>query len=113
MKKKPSLLERLRQKKKERKAIITGVCWYTESQWARLKEIAADPERFESTFADWTAMAEAQLLPLQKAGIFPVKVLIDPDEFSAWCKERSRRNDASARAAYVSTRMRLAHEANG
>ncbi len=55
-------------------------------------------------------MAEEQLLPLQRAGIIPVKVLIDPDEFSAWCNERSKRNDASARAEYVSTRMRLAHE---
>jgi hypothetical protein len=112
MMRKSPLLDRLRQKKKERKGIVTGVCWYTESQWARLKETAADPKRFESTFADWTAMAEEQLLALKKVGIFPVKVLIDPDDFSAWCKERSQRNDASARAEYVSTRVRLAHKGN-
>lgn len=106
------MLDLLRKKKKQRKVMVTGVCWYTESQWARLKSTAADPERFESTFADWTAMAEKQLLALKKAGIFPVKVLTDPDDFFGWCEETSRCNDASARAEYVSIRMRLGNEWN-
>ena len=110
--KKPPLLERLRQKKQSRKAIVSGVCWYTESDWARLKKTATDPERFEATFDEWSAMAEQQLLQVQKAGIVPVKVLIDPDEFSAWCKRNAKINKASARAEYVATRLRRADQAN-
>lgn len=110
MKKKPPLLQRRRQKKHDRKRIVTGVCWYTESQWARIKETATDPERFEATYEEWSAMAEGELLHLSKAGIIPAKVLIDPDEFFAWCKEKSRPNDASARAEYVSRQLRRADE---
>lgn len=112
MKKKPPLLRRLRKKKHDRTRIVTGVCWYTENQWVRLKETATDPERFEATYEEWSAMAEGELLHLSKAGIIPVKVLIDPDEFSAWCKEKSKRNDASARAQYVSEQLRRADEGN-
>ena len=112
MKKKPPLLQRLRQKKHDRKRIVTGVCWYTESQWFRLKETATDPERFEATFDEWSAMAEDSLLKLRKAGIIAVKVLIDPDEFSAWCKQKSKPNDASARAHYVAHQLRRADQGN-
>lgn len=112
MKKKPPLLQRLRQKKNERKAIVTGVCWYTESQWARLKETASDPERFEATFGEWNAMAEQALRQMRNSAILPIKVFIEPDEFFAWCKKTSNKNDASARAQYVSVQMRIAHEKN-
>lgn len=112
MKKKPPLLRRLRKKKRDRTRIVTGVCWYTESQWVRVKKTATDPERFEATFDEWSAMAEDALLELRKAGIIPVKVLIDPDEFSAWCKGKSKRNNASARARYVSEQLRRADEGN-
>jgi hypothetical protein len=112
MNKKPPLLQRLRQKKQVRKRIVTGVCWYTEGQWARLKETATDPERFEATYEEWSAMAEGELLHLSKAGIIPAKVLIDPDAFSAWCKEKSIPNDASARAEYVSIQLRRADKSN-
>ena len=113
MKEKSPLLQRLRQKKHDRKRIVSGVCWYTESQWVRLKETATDPERFEATYEKWIAMAEGELLHLSKAGIIPAKVLIDPDEFSAWCKQKSKSNDASARAEYVSQQLRRADEKNG
>jgi hypothetical protein len=30
------------------------------------------------------------------AGVAPEKVMIDPEEFAAWCKTRRKRNNASS-----------------
>jgi len=104
--KKPSLLERLRANKGSGQAVVVGVCWYTETGWARVKETATDPERFEATYEEWRTMAEKSLLDLAGVGISPVKVTLDPDEFAAWCTRYGRKNNASARARSVSARLR-------
>ena len=33
--------------------LVTGVAWYTEEEWGRVKNSATDPERFEPTYAEW------------------------------------------------------------
>jgi hypothetical protein len=99
--KKPPLLERLRAKKGSGQTMAVGICWYTEAGWARIKQTATDPERFEATYEEWRAMAENSLPDLMQVGISAVKVTIDPDDFAAWCKKYRRKNNGRARAAYV------------
>jgi len=106
--KKPSLLERLRANKGSGQAMAVGLCWYTETGWARVKETATDPQRFEATYEEWCTMAEESLLDFVAVGVSPVKVTLDPDEFAAWCKRYRRKNNASTRATYVSARLRRA-----
>jgi len=103
---KPPLLERLRAKKRSGQSVVLGVCWYTEAGWARVKESATDPERFEATYEEWRVMAEKSLPDLSSTGLSPIKVTIDPDEFAAWRKKYRRKNNASARAEYVSAWLR-------
>lgn len=38
------------------------VGWYAEPEWAKVKAAAADPERFEATFAEWVDMSRDQLV---------------------------------------------------
>lgn len=83
-----------------------GVVWYSRDTWPRVKETATDPDRFEATFDDWLAMAEDTLRNFAKAGGVPTKVVIDPEEFFAWCKARRTRNNAAARARFVSQKLR-------
>jgi hypothetical protein len=83
-----------------------GVAWYTEREWARVKAVAADPERFEATFAEWLTMAEDSLERMLRAGMLGERVLINADELLAWCEAQGRPNDAAARAAFVSDLMR-------
>ena len=103
---KPPLLQRLRANKGSGQAVAGGVCWYTETGWARVKETATDLQRFEATYEEWRTMAEKSMLDLSSVGISPVKVTIDPDEFAAWCNRFRRKNTASARARYVSAQLR-------
>lgn len=51
-------------------------------------------------------MAEAALRDLLIVGVAGRKVLIDPEEFTAWCELRNEKNDASARARFVSAKLR-------
>ena len=94
------------QRLESRRTVITGMAWYTPSEWARVKTTAVDPERFEATFAEWEAMAEGGLAELRKAGLLAQKCLIDAAELEKWCAARGARNDAAARAEFVSEKLR-------
>ncbi len=100
------LLERLRLKKRTPRSLEVGVAWYTADSWERIRNTATDPERFESTFEQWLVMAEDTLHNFVNAGVAPEKVMIDPEEFAASCKTRRKRNNAAARARFVSGKLR-------
>ncbi len=102
--KKP-LIERLRAKKQNR-SMVVGVTWYTEETWAQVKATARDPRRFEDTFVEWEVVALHALGDLQKVGIYAVKVQLLPAELLSWCLAHKKENDAAARAAFVSEKVR-------
>jgi hypothetical protein len=93
--------------------MITGVAWYTSSDWSRVKATAVDPERFEATFEEWVAMANEALAKLKNSGVVAQKYLIDADDFLGWCKEKGIENDAAARARFVSERLRSGRHPGG
>jgi hypothetical protein len=107
---KPSLLERLRAKKRNR-AIMVGVTWYTAETWSQVKAAAADPERFEETFPQWQTMAISALRELLRSGVQAVKFHIIPEDFVVWCALNNRVNNAEARAEFVSEKLNAAHSA--
>ena len=83
-----------------------GVVWYVEPEWASVKNAAADPEVFESSFKEWEAMAEDALADMRRAGISPQKVLVASGELLAWCLAHGKENVAASRAEFVSEQMR-------
>ncbi len=86
--------------------VVIGVSWYSEAEWAKVKTIAADPERFEATFAEWVDMADEALVEIRRTGVDPVKVLVTAGELVAWCLLRKKVNDASTRAEFVREKVR-------
>ena len=109
--KKPSLLERLRAKKKTQ-SMIVGVTWYTEENWNKVKAAATDPDRFEETYAEWSAMAIEAVADLRKTGVNAVKVLIVPNELLSWCLAHNKPNNAASRPEFVSEKLRSQSEAD-
>lgn len=89
----------------QRKAQPSGsfVCvgWYTAEEWLKVKTSAADPERFEDTYAEWVEMADKALLDLRAVGVDAQKHLIVASELLAWCVAHGRVNDAAARAEFI------------
>ena len=86
--KKKSLIERLRAKKAAHPTVC-GVTWYSAENWGRVKAAAADPERFEATFAEWQTMAEDAITDIRKTGVSPIKVFIAYEELLPWCLAHS------------------------
>jgi hypothetical protein len=78
-----------------------GVGWYTAEEWVKVKNSAADPERFEDTYTEWVEMAEKALLDLRAVGINARKYPVIASELLAWCVAHGKVNDAAARAEYI------------
>ena len=62
-----------------------AVAWFKQSDWPRWMRIC--PGGFEPSYTHWLSRAEAALADLDRQGTPYQKVVIDPDEFLAWCKE--------------------------
>jgi hypothetical protein len=105
---KPTLLQRLRAKKRN-KALIIGITWYTEATWAQVKATATDPECFENSFPEWKAMAVSTLREILRTGVQAVECQIDPQEFLSWCSQTNQENNAAARAEFVSVKLSAIH----
>ena len=78
-----------------------GLTWYSRQAWERLRELADDRDALDDTFEDWERGALAAVRDLGSIGRQVHKVPIDIDALTAWCHERSCRNDSAARAEYV------------
>src|SRR3954468_24074140 len=81
-----------------------GVGWYSEDEWTKVKAAAADPDRFEATYAEWLQMAEKALADLRAAGVDAQRSFILADELLPWCLAQGKANDARSRAQFVSER---------
>lgn len=106
---KSSLPQRLRARKRTQ-TMLAGMTWYTSETWAEVKASASDPDCFEHSFPAWEAMAVSAIRELQRAGVRAVKFHIIPEEFSAWCKQHGKLNEAASRAEFVSERLTAASD---
>jgi hypothetical protein len=105
---KPSLLERLRAKKRSQ-SMIVGVTWYTAETWVQVKAAAIDPGCFENSFSEWETMAVSARKELQRSGARALEFHIIPQELFDWCALNSKVNNAESRAEFVSEKLMVAH----
>jgi hypothetical protein len=85
----------------------TGMVWYNENEWERMKNICVDSEKLENSFKDWEEMTQKAFEELNAEGMKVVKVFVNADEFYIWCIDHSLPLDASSRSQYVVTIMAL------
>ena len=93
--------------------VVAGIAWYRRDQWTRLRELASDADKLEEAYENWLAGAQKTLVQLTVAGVRAQCVDIDLDELARWCRAEGRPLDSAARAAFVASRLRLAHEGRG
>jgi hypothetical protein len=90
--------------------IVVGVAWYGPKEWARMKELCVDPEAMDDSYAVWLSAANRSIKELRRRGQRIEKVLVDPDEFAAWCATNGERRDAGAWASFATVLLRRKHE---
>ena len=71
-----------------------GFAWYTPVQWARLRELAADPEVIDQSFEAWLANAERVEVELTRRGVTIDRVPVDVEIVADWCAGRTGRSTA-------------------
>jgi hypothetical protein len=99
----------LRKKKNRRKVIkrregrkpVAGVGCYSRTEWQKLREVAADPERLENSYEEWLAVFDQAWRKMEASGIALVKVPVDVSGLINWCRGRNMPIDGKARAQYV------------
>lgn len=83
------------------KKVVVFVAWFRREDWARWRELVADPERFAGTIDDWFAGAKAARQKFEWQGKTVKTIVIEPEDFAAWCAERGRPLDAGHRSAFA------------
>ncbi|MGZ3309798.1 MAG: hypothetical protein ACXU8R_14870 [Xanthobacteraceae bacterium] len=75
-----------------------GIPWYRREDYPRILEIMEDARILPLTFDEWQRKAEGVE---HISGAPAVRVMIDPDEFLAWCAREGRPVDGKARATFA------------
>lgn len=86
--------------------MIVGIAWYRADQYALLRALAVDGESMADTHEQWLAEVTRTMDGLNQQGVKARRVDVDIKDLAAWCEERGRPMDGSARAAYVAEKVR-------
>lgn len=78
-----------------------ALAWYDETEWQKLKEIAADKDKLDESYEKWLAGAKKLLHMLHEQGHHAHRIMIDVDTLVRWCTARKRPLDSEARVDYT------------
>jgi hypothetical protein len=84
---------------------IIGLPWYRREDYPTIRQVMADSHMLASTYDQWLAAAENNESVGQQAGLEIVRVMIEPEEFKAWCRARDLKPDGAARTKYAGEHM--------
>jgi len=79
----------------------TGIAWYSPAQWAKLRRVAADPEKLEATYEEWLTTFKRTFKELKGNGVVLTKVRVEVQQLVEWCNEQNLPINGGARARYV------------
>ena len=83
---------------------VTGMAWYREDTFTRLRAMFEDGDKLHRTYKEWLVAAEAGRKSYESQGIRVICVDIDPDNFPEWCKANGMKLNAEARIKFANVR---------
>ena len=86
----------------EQKVRATGIAWYRQEDYAKIKRIMIDHRKLPDTYKKWSKSANAGVEKLRAEGHIVEKVNIDPETFPSWCIANGMEVDANARMRFAS-----------
>jgi hypothetical protein len=87
-----------------KKAMPNFTPWYRREEYALMREIMDDGETLPLSFDEWEKNAESERAVAKREGVSIIPVLVGPDEFFAFCKEKKITPDRATAAAFASSR---------
>ena len=85
--------------------LVVGAAWYRENQWERLKEVSADRDRLEETWAEWLCVAEKGIRDCRARGLDVKKVDVDIEELVRWCQTKGQPVNGESRSAFAAQKL--------
>ena len=83
-----------------------AVPWFAAEDWPRLLEASLDRHVLPATFEEFERIASERFDALVARGVPCERVLIDIDQFVAWCQQQGIPCDMRARSGYALVLMR-------
>jgi len=83
------------------KGQIVGIAWFERADYPRLLTLFEDREAQWSNYDDWLNSAKRVEAKVKASGQHVVRVKLDPDEFSDWCRQNGLRVDGRARSRFA------------
>lgn len=85
----------------------TSMPWYNKDTYSRIREMMTDGTSFPSDYESWNGEANRFRRSRARNGEVVYRVMIDPEDFSAWCGAHGRQTDGEAREQYATEAMHL------
>ena len=82
------------------KVSAVGMPWYEREDYPRILEIMEDAHKLPRTHDEFVKALQTGERQLKASGHVVVRAVIKPDEFVAYCRERSLKVDAQARIRF-------------
>lgn len=78
-----------------------GIAWYREADYARLRAMFEDGDVLHDTWEEWLKTANDTVAVLERDEAIVERVIIEPDEFLAWCTARGMPLNAKTRGTFA------------
>lgn len=78
-----------------------GIPWFKSESYAAARAVMSDGAELPEQYGDWLGEAEGLRAEAEAAGHHVLKVVIEPKEFSLWCRARNIVPDAKARVRFA------------
>jgi len=78
--------------------------WFRREDYQRIRQIMDDADKFPTDFDAWEERAKGQVEEATRQGLTITPVILDPDEFLAYCEEKKIPPGSMARSTFAISR---------
>ena len=78
--------------------------WYRREDYDRIREIMDDGAKLPSTFDEWESRAKSQMAQAEASGIHIKPIIVNPDDFMAFCREKGIPRGSKERGLFAVTK---------
>jgi len=80
---------------------IVGIPWFKSDSYEAARALMTDGAQLPEQYGVWLNEAESVRAEADEGGHHVLKVMIEPKEFSLWCRARNIAPDAKARVRFA------------
>lgn len=84
-----------------------GLPWYSREDYPRIRDMMIDRHNLAPAYDSWLAAAENNENVGRQAGLEITRIIIEPDAFAQWCRDKGLEPGGAARMQYVAAMTAL------